>query len=111
MNPSLFPEPDVTNAEPIKTPTISLGPQSRDLVEINPKLVATKDQPDDLEWWEDNKNCVIAQEQLLTAVYLAARDDICIRQQVRDIEQDDACIFVRPEHVPALIRKLQELIR
>jgi hypothetical protein len=97
MKPSLFPEPGIEDAEPVEILTIGLGPQSRALV--------TR------ELWADNKNYVIAQEQLLTAVYVAARDDICIRQQDRDIEQEDVCIVLRPEQAPALIRKLQELIR
>ncbi len=96
--PQLF-EPDVATAEP-----------TTDLV-----LHATTAHPedDDWRWWNDDENAenIVVQEQRATAVYVANRGDICIRQPNTDIDQDDVCVFIRPEHVQGLIRKLQELIR
>jgi len=71
----------------------------------------SREREPDWKWWRDpeNQNVIIAQEQLATAVYIANRDDICIRQQ-RPGEGTDACIFILPEHVPLLIKRLQQLI-
>jgi hypothetical protein len=40
------------------------------------------------------------------------RGHICLRQEDPGSEDgDDICVFIRPEHVPALIRRLQQLIK
>jgi hypothetical protein len=66
----------------------------------------------DWRWWIDPENApvILCHEQLATAVFVATRGDICFRQQIPGTE-DDISVFIRPEHVPALIRRLQQLIK
>jgi hypothetical protein len=63
----------------------------------------------DLAWWEQNPDLVIVEEQLRTAVFINRAGKIAIRQ-ARPFDDDDAFVFIRPEHAPALIRRLQQLI-
>jgi hypothetical protein len=66
---------------------------------------------DDWHWWQDDENqsAIITRQQLSTAVYVASRGDLCIRQE--NPGQDDICVFIRPEHVPALIRRIQQALK
>jgi hypothetical protein len=60
-------------------------------------------EPEDWEWWRDpsNEDAIITHQQLATAVYVANRGDICIRQE--GVGGDyDICVFVRPENLLAL---------
>jgi hypothetical protein len=73
---------------------------------------AEEDANADWRWWGDPANApdILCHEQLATAVFVASRGDICFRQQIPGTD-DDISVFVRPEHVPALIKRLQQLIR
>ncbi len=61
----------------------------------------------DWEWWRDsaNEDAIITHQQLATAMYVANRGDICIRQEGVGGE-DDVCIFIRPENLLALYNAL-----
>jgi hypothetical protein len=73
---------------------------------------AEADANADWRWWIDPENApvILCHEQLATAVFIATRGDICFRQQIPGTD-DDISVFIRPEHVPALIKRLQQLIR
>ena len=99
-------------SEPATAPAdLNVQPQcSAPAVDIEALL---READDDAEWWQDaeNQSAIITRQQLATAVYLASRGDICIRQENRDPIEDDVCVFIRPEHVPALIRRLQATLK
>jgi hypothetical protein len=63
----------------------------------------------DLECWDDNRDCTLVEWQPRTAVYTNDADAIVIRQHATAAEGEDGCVYFRPEHIPALIRKLQQL--
>ena len=94
MNKSLFPELDA-EVKSIDDKVVDLVPRPVPSREAN----ATED------WWSDNQD-VIIQEQLRVAAYVAQRGDICIRQESRDLDDEDACVFVRSEHLKTLIARL-----
>jgi hypothetical protein len=53
-----------------------------------------------------------ASSNLHWRVTSADRGDVCIRQEDLGSEEGyDVCVFIRPEHVPALIRRLQQLVK
>lgn len=60
---------------------------------------------DEFEWSDDE---VVIPPQGETAVYRNHRDATCIRQRDPFSGDDDMVVVVLPEHLPALIRKLQE---
>ena len=64
-------------------------------------------EPEDWEWWRhpENEDAIIIHEQLSTAVYLASRGDICIRQEGTGGD-DDVSLFIRPENLLALYNAL-----
>ena len=73
-----------------------------------------EDAAADWRWWVDpqNEEAIICRQQLALAVYVASRGDICIRQEdLGSKDGDDISVFIRPEHVPALIKRLQQLIK
>jgi hypothetical protein len=57
------------------------------------------------EWVDDD---VVIQPQGETAVYRNHRNATCIRQRDPFDGNDDNVVVVLPEHLPALIRRLQQ---
>jgi hypothetical protein len=75
---------------------------------------AEADKNADWRWWEDEENApaILCEEQLALAVYPASRGDVCFRQRDPASENgDDVCVFILREHIPALIRRLQQLVK
>jgi hypothetical protein len=104
MNKSLFPELETETEKP----------SDRKVVDLVARTVVSAPAPeDDIEaWWSHNTDSVVISEQLQVAVYLAARNDICIRQEARCCcDHDDACVFIRPEHLKALIARLTTFLQ
>jgi hypothetical protein len=73
-------------------------------------LETTHDQVDRRS--HKNAQTIVCKQQLALACYVADRGDVCIRQEDLGSEEGyDVCVFIRPEHVPALIRRLQQLVK
>jgi hypothetical protein len=71
----------------------------------------TAAQTDDLKFrWDRDTECVVTSIQLAIAVYRNPNDRIVIRQERDWNEDQDTFVLVAPEHVPALIRRLQGVL-
>jgi hypothetical protein len=102
MNKSLFPELETEAEKPI----------DRKVVDLVARTLVSAPAPDTEDWWSHNTDSVVISEQLQVAVYLAARNDICIRQEARCCyDDDDACVFIRPEHLKAVIARLTTFLQ
>lgn len=75
---------------------------------------AEEDAEADWRWWIDPENAplIVCKQQLALAVYVADRGHVCLRQEDPGSEDgDDVSVCIQLEHVPALIRTLQKLIK
>jgi hypothetical protein len=102
MNKSLFPELEPEPRKLVDGKVVDLVPRTF--------VPAPAREADSEDWWSHNSDSVVVSEQLQIAVYLAARDDVCIRQESRCCDDDDACVFIRPEHLRALIARLTSFL-
>ena len=55
-----------------------------------------------------SKSDVIMGEQMAICVYINQVDDTVIRQ-INNYPDDDSFVYIRPENIPALIRKLNDI--
>jgi hypothetical protein len=72
-----------------------------------PRLAATQPHVEDDHWSHSNPDLVIP-EQRATCVYANKFNAIVIRQEKSWNEEDDACIYIHPQHVDALVEKLMQ---
>ncbi len=95
-----------THEPTLPKPTLTLAP-------THERLIATAAHPsdegldDDFDWRGED---VIIRDQRKTAVYWNNDGEVVIRQRVWDYE-DDPCLWFNPAFLPALIRRLQQMVR
>jgi hypothetical protein len=64
----------------------------------------------EFDWLPDNPD-ILMPDQRATAVYLNPWQQVCIRQERAWDEDDDPYLCISVEHVPALIERLQAVMR
>lgn len=74
---------------------------------VSQPTVARQENPQDNFWAEARtEGLLVAEWQPLTAVYVNTANAVVIRQESADCHEDDQCIYMRPDRLPALIDQL-----
>jgi hypothetical protein len=103
-----------TTDQPANTPTQTDMPTAPTIKSEEDAVVRTNqicDAGDNRKFkWEPENEDVLTPAQQALAVYINAWNQIVIRQEAYWNENDDSYVFIGAQHVPALIKKLQELV-
>lgn len=54
----------------------------------------------------EDENDIVLSEQRAVAIYVTAKGVICIRQEANWDDDEDACVFVQPEHCEKVAKAL-----
>jgi len=68
-------------------------------------------RPDD-EFWqsEENKECILCQQQQRTAVYINPHDQLVIRSERDYVDDYDSLVIIDRTHVAALVKRIYQLM-
>ena len=75
------------------------------------RIVAPPISPENAEFDPFAPGCaeLVVESQMAIAIYVNPRNSVVVRQNENDHRCNDACIFIRQEHLPAVIQRLQQL--